>query len=347
MIIDILTNPVSIHQPAAGLKTENILVTGGAGLVGASLITSLLQQGKKVKAIYNKSRLPVFDNQHFSQVQCDILDVITLEEIMQDVTHVYHCAGLVSFQKRDKHRLFKVNVEGTANVVNAALNAGVTKMVHVSSVAALGRIRETEPITEKMNWTPETSNSSYGESKYMGEMEVWRGIAEGMDAVIVNPTIVLGAGNWDDGSTAIFKSVYNEFPWYTNGITGFVDVRDVVNAMILLMESGVSAERFIISGHNETYRNIFNSIAKAFNKKEPHKEVTSFLAKLVTGMEAIKTTFTRKDPLLTKETAITAMAKVNFDNSKLFRFLPQFKYYPLQQTIADSCSALQQKLNNY
>jgi nucleoside-diphosphate-sugar epimerase len=178
-------------------------------------------------------------------------------------------------------------------------------------------------------------------------MEVWRGIAEGMDAVIVNPTIVLGAGNWDDGSTAIFKSVYNEFPWYTNGITGFVDVRDVVNAMILLMESGVSAERFIISGHNETYRNIFNSIAKAFNKKEPHKEVTSFLAKLVTGMEAIKTTFTRKDPLLTKETAITAMAKVNFDNSKLFRFLPQFKYYPLQQTIADSCSALQQKLNNY
>jgi nucleoside-diphosphate-sugar epimerase len=198
-----------------------------------------------------------------------------------------------------------------------------------------------------MNGTPQTSYSSYGESKYIGEMEVWRGIAEGMDAVIVNPTIVLGAGNWDDGSTAIFKSVYNEFPWYTNGITGFVDVRDVVNAMILLMESSVSAERFIISGHNETYRNIFNSIAQAFNKKAPHKEVTGFLAKLVTRMEAIKTTFTRKDPLLTKETAITAMSRVNFDNSKLFRFLPQFKYHPLQQTITESCSALQQKLNNH
>ena len=342
-----MTIPDRFNQPYPGLRSENILVTGGAGLVGTTLISSLLQEGKKVKAIYNKTALPVFDHPQFSQVQCDILDVVALEELMRDVSHVYHCAGLVSFQKRDKYRLFKINVEGTSNVVNAALNARVTKMVHVSSVAALGRIRENEPITETMNWTPQTSNSTYGESKHMGEMEVWRGIAEGMNAVIVNPTIVLGAGNWDDGSTAIFKSVYNEFPWYTNGVTGFVDVRDVVNAMILLMESNVSAERFIISGHNESYRNVFNGIAKAFNKKEPHREVGPFLAKWVTKMEAIKTTFTRKDPLLTKETAATAMAKVNFDNSKLFKFLPQFTYHPLQETITESCRLLQQKLNNH
>ena len=329
------------------LEMETALVTGGAGLIGDALITALLEQGKKVKAIYNKNALRLFDFPHFSQVHCDILDVIALEEVMAGVSQVYHCAGLVSFQQKDKYRLYKINVEGTANVVNAALNAGVKKMVHVSSVAALGRIRETEPITEKMSWTPQTSNSRYGESKYMGEMEVWRGIAEGLDAVIVNPTIVLGGGNWDDGSTAIFKSVYNEFPWYTNGTTGFVDVRDVANVMILLMDSDISAERFIISGHNETYRNVFNSIAKAFNKKEPTKEVTPFMAKLVTKMEAFKTTFTRKDPLLTKETAATAMARVNFDNSKLFKFFPQFKYYPLQQTIIDSCIVLQQKLNNH
>lgn len=322
-------------------------MTGGAGLVGDALISALLKEGKKVKALYNRNALRIFDQPGFSQVQCDILDVMALEDVMAGVSHVYHCAGLVSFQKKDKYRLYKVNVEGTANVVNAALNAGVKKMVHVSSVAALGRIRETEPINEKMSWTPQTSNSRYGESKYMGEMEVWRGIAEGLDAVIVNPTIVLGAGNWDDGSTAIFKSVYNEFPWYTNGTTGFVDVRDVASAMILLMDSNISGERFIISGHNETYRNVFNSIAKAFKKKEPSKEVTPFLAKLVTKMEAIKTTFTRKDPLLTKETAATAMAKVNFDNSKLFKFLPQFRYHTLEQTIMDTCTGLQQKLNNH
>ena len=337
-------NNTSLKNPA---EAGCILVTGGAGLIGTALIASLLGKGKRVKAIYNKTALPHFDHPHFSQQHCDILDVITLEEVMQDVTHIYHCAGLVSFHKKDVQRLYKINVEGTANVVNAALNAGVKKMLHVSSVAALGRIREDEVINEKMNWTPQTSNSKYGESKYLGEMEVWRGIAEGMEAVIVNPTIILGAGNWDDGSTKIFKSVYNEFPWYTKGVTGFVDVRDVVNAMILLMDSTVSAERFIINGHNETFQNVFNAIAIAFNKKQPNKKVTAFLARWVTRFEAIKSVLTRQPPLLTKETAYTAMAKVHFDNSKLFTFLHGFKYYPLQHTIIDTCRALQQKLNNH
>lgn len=322
-----------------------ILVTGGSGLLGTALIRELLQQGKKVKAIYNKTPLQYFDNNHLQQVPCDILDVISLEEVMHGITHIYHCAGLVSFNKKDVDHLYKINVEGTANIVNAALNAGVKKIVHVSSVAALGRIREKEAIHEKMNWTPETSNSKYGESKYLGEMEVWRGIAEGIDAVIVNPTIILGPGDWNDGSTAIFKSVYNEFPWYANGTTGFVDVRDVVKAMTQLMDSDISSERFIISAHNETYRNLFDAIADAFNKKRPYKEVTPFLAKLVSRLEAIKSSLTGKKPLVTKETAATAMAKVKFDNSKLFKFLHNFEYMPLQQTVTDTCSILQQKLN--
>ena len=130
-------------------------------------------------------------------LQCDLLDVVRLEEVLDGVTHVYHCAGLVSFSKRDYAKLFTINVEATANLVNAAIAAGVQKFVHVSSVAALGRIREQAPITEKMNWTPATSNSRYGETKFLGEMEVWRGVAEGLKAVIVNPTIILGAGDWD------------------------------------------------------------------------------------------------------------------------------------------------------
>ena len=344
-----LTNFIdNLPVETSGFSEEGvgkILVTGAAGLVGSTLIGRLLEQGKNVKAIFNKTALPHLNHPHFSQVQCDILDVITLEEVMGDVSQIYHCAGLVSFHKKDEHRLFKINVEGTANVVNAALNSGVKKMVHVSSVAALGRMREGEPIQEKMNWTPETSNSKYGESKFLGEMEVWRAIAEGMKAVIVNPAIILGPGNWNEGSTAIFKSAYNEFPWYTNGTTGFVDVRDLADVMMQLMDSSVNAERFIISAQNETYQNVFNEIAIAFNKKQPHKEVTPFLARLVTKLEAIKTKFTGQPPLLTKETAATAMAKVNFDNSKLFKFLPRFQYYPLKQTITDTCSALQQKLN--
>ncbi|MBC7867842.1 MAG: NAD-dependent epimerase/dehydratase family protein [Gloeobacteraceae cyanobacterium ES-bin-316] len=322
-----------------------ILVTGGSGLLGKALIDSLLRDGRRVKAIYNKTPLEQNDQPNLQQVQCDILDVISLEDVMEGVTHLYHCAGLVSFNKKDEKLLYKINVEGTANVVNAALNAGVTKIVHVSSVAALGRIREGDAIHEKMNWTPETSNSKYGESKYLGEMEVWRGIAEGIDAVIINPSIILGPGDWNDGSTAIFKSAYNEFSWYANGTTGFVDVRDVVNAMRHLMEASINAERFIISGHNASYHSLFDMIADAFHKKRPHKEVTPFLSKLVTRLEAAKTWMTGKPPLLTKETAATALAKVQFDNSKLLNFLPGFAYIPLAQTVTDTCKLLQQKLN--
>lgn len=327
------------------ISTGKILVTGASGLLGAELVSQLLAKGKKVKAIFHHTPLPDFKSENFEQVQCDILDVVMLEEIMQDIAEVYHCAGYVSFSPRARNKLFKINVEGTSNIVNAALNAGVRKLVHVSSVAALGRIRENESITEKMQWTPETSNSIYGHSKYLGEMEVWRAIAEGLDAVIVNPVVILGPGNWHDGSTGIFKSAYEEFPWYAEGTTGFVDVRDVARSMILLMESPVVAERFIISGINTSYREVFNQIADAFGKKRPTKKVTPGMASLIWRFEKIKSMFTGKDPLVTKETATTALAHVQFDNGKLLRSIPGFSYTDLKQTIQYTVRSLQQKLN--
>lgn len=323
-----------------------VLVTGGAGLLGKELITQLLNAGKQVRATYNKTKLADFDNDNLKQFQCDILDVVGLEEAMMDVDQVYHCAAMVSFNPRLKQQMFKINIEGTANVVNAALDAGIKKMVYVSSVAALGRIREAGPINETMNWTEETSNSAYGQSKYLAEMQVWRGIGEGLDVVMVNPVIILGAGDWNGGSSQIFKTAYEEFPWYSNGSTGFVDVRDVVKAMIELMNSNISAERFILSAENRTYADVFKLIAKAFGKKPPHKKVTPLLAKIVWRLEAVKSFFTGKDPLLTKETSATAMTKANFDNSKLKKFLPGFEYRKIEDTIADTCAALQQKINN-
>jgi dihydroflavonol-4-reductase len=323
-----------------------ILVTGGAGLVGKELITQLLQTGKQVRAIYNKTMLADFKHGDLQQMQCDILDVLGLEEAMKGVDQVYHCAAIVTFNSKRKQEMFKINIEGTANVVNAALDAGIKKMVYVSSVAALGRIREDGPINETMNWTEETSNSAYGQSKYLAEMQVWRGIGEGLDAVMVNPVIILGAGDWNSGSSQIFKTAYEEFPWYTDGSTGFVDVRDVVKVMIELMNSAITAERFIISAENRTYANVFNLIAKAFGKKPPHKKVTPLLAKIVWRLEAIKNFFTGKEPLLTRETSATAMTKATFDNRKLKIFLPGFTYRKIEDSIADTCTALQQKINN-
>ena len=323
-----------------------VLVTGSAGLLGKELITQLLHEGRQVRAIYNKTLLDNFHSDNLQQFQCDILDVIGLEEAMTGVEQVYHCAAIVTFNPKHKQQMYKINIEGTANVVNAALDAGIKKMVYVSSVAALGRIRENELINETMNWTEETSNSSYGQSKYLAEMQVWRGIGEGLDAVIVNPVVILGPGDWNNGSSQIFKSVYNEFPWSATGTTGFVDVRDVVKAMIGLMNSNISAERFIISAENRSYADLFNLIAKAFGKNPPHKMVTRGLAKIVWRLEAIKSYLTGKDPLVTKETAATALAKVNFDNSKLQKFLPDFRYRKIEDTVAETCYTLQQKLNS-
>ncbi len=310
-----------------------IFVTGASGLVGSHLIQSLLGKGKKVRALYRQA-VPVFaGSEKCDWVKGDILDPIGLNEALEGVEYVYHCAAIVSFAPGAASKMLHSNVEGTANVVNACLTQKVKKLIFVSSVAALGRIRETEAIDESMHWTPETSNSVYGQSKYLAELEVWRAMEEGLPMAIVNPVIILGAGDWNNGSSGIFKSAYNEFPWYTGGMSGFVDVLDVVDAMQLLMESTITGQRYVLSADNLTYRSLFNSIATAFNKRLPYKKVTPLLAGIVWRLEAIKGFFTGKAPLLTKETAATAQATVRFNNQKFLKAFPDFQYRKLEDTI--------------
>jgi dihydroflavonol-4-reductase len=318
-----------------------ILVTGGTGLVGSHLITRLVKQGRAVKALY-RSAIPTTEGyQDVEWIQGDILDVVALQQAMQDVEEVYHCAAIVSFSPRTKDQMFKTNIEGTANVVNACLEGGVKKLCFVSSVSALARMTTSREIDETMNWTEETNGSNYGKSKYLAEMEVWRGIGEGLQAVIVNPTIILGAGDWSKGSSGIFKSAYDEFPWYTEGVTGFVDVADVVRAMMDLMDNNISKQRFIISEGNYKYREVFTKIARCFGKKPPHKKVTPLIASAVWRLEAIKAKLSGKDPLLTRETANTAQTVVHFNNSKLKTFLPNFQYTPLDETLQRVCKELE------
>lgn len=322
-----------------------ILITGATGLVGSHLIKALVKQGKTVRALYHSAIRQFDDADKVEWIQGDILDMSSLEEAMVGVKQVYHCAAIVSFNPKQKELLHKTNVEGTANVVNVCLDNNVEKLVYVSSVSALGRIRHNELISEKMQWSEETNNSEYGKAKYFAEMEVWRAVGEGLNAAIVNPTIILGNADWSKGSSAIFKNVYNQFPWYTEGVTGFVDVEDVVKAMILLMESDISTERFIISAENMSYAQLFTLIAKKFGKNPPHKKVTPLMAELVWRAEALKSSFNGGQPLVTKETARTAQAKVRFDNSKLLKFFPQFQYTPLEQTITRICNEYKKMYN--
>ena len=317
-----------------------ILVTGGTGLVGSYLLKELVKLDKPVRALYRSAPSSFLTQDEIKNIewfQGDILDTVLLADAMQNVEQVYHAAAIVSFSPHRRNEMFKINVEGTANVVNAAIEAGVKKMVHVSSVSAMGRIRNNQVINETMYWTPETSNSNYGRSKYLAELEVWRGIAEGLEAVIVNPTIILGAGDWQQGSSKLFKTAYDEFPWYSTGMSGFVDVRDVARAMVLLMDSDIKSERFILSAGNHSYREVFNTIAAAFGKKPPHKKVTPFLASLVWRLEWLKSRMAKQEPMLTRETSLTAQTTVQFDNSKFLQHFPGFTYITMEQSIADTC----------
>lgn len=336
------TNPAA-SGVSDNKKSPSVFVTGGTGLVGSHLIKELVRQGSCVKALYRSKVPDIIGKEKVEWIKGDILDVMSLNEAMQNVGHVYHCAAIVSYDPKQKHQMFATNIEGTANVVNTSINTGVEKLCFVSSVSALGQIRKGHEIDESMTWNEETNDSNYGKSKYLAEMEVWRGIGEGLKAVIVNPSIILGAGNWNEGSTKIFKAAFEEFPWYTEGKSGFVDVNNVVRIMIQLMESDISGERFIISAENRKYKDIFTAIANAFGKKPPHKKVTRFAASLVWRMEALKSMFTNENSLLTRETARSAQTVTRYNNSKIKNYFPSFNYTPLDETIKRVCKELQQQ----
>lgn len=323
-----------------------ILITGATGLVGSHIMFQLLEQNKKVKCLVRNAssfQIPNSKKHLVEIVEGDILDVISLEKAMMHVKQVYHCAAIVSFHPKEANQLFQTNIEGTANVVNACIDANIEKLCFISSVSALGRLRVGQEVDETMNWTEETSNSNYGKSKFLAEMEVWRGIGEGLKAVIVNPTIILGLSDWNKGSSKVFQTAYNEFPWYTDGVTGLVDVLDVANVSIQLMESDITSQRFIISAENIAYRKLFDLIATGFGKKKPFKKVTPILASIVWRLEAIKAFFTGKPPLLTKETSNTAQAKVYFNNKKLLQYLPQFQYTTIEETVDRLCKEYKEK----
>lgn len=322
-----------------------ILVTGGSGLVGSHLIAELVKRGEKVKALYRSKVPDIVNKQSVEWAKGDILDIISLQEAMQQVDYVYHCAAIVSFNPHEKYNMYATNIEGTANVVNTSLAANVKKLCYVSSVAALGRVKTGKEIDERMTSIDETGGGNYGKSKFSAEMEVWRGIGEGLKAIIVNPSIILGTGDWNKGSTKIFKTAFEEFTWYTNGETGFVDVNDVISAMIQLMEIEVSGERFIVNSENTKFKRVFTEIANAFGKKPPYKKVRSVMSSLIWRVEALKSTFTNEASLVTRETAHAAHAIIKYSNNKIKKELPLFNFTPLEQSIKRICKELQQQQN--
>jgi dihydroflavonol-4-reductase len=316
-----------------------VFVTGGSGLIGSFLIPALLEKGYTVKAIYRGSVPKIQDCEQVQWLEGDILDPVFLRDALQDVAFVFHCAGVVSYAPQDKELLKHVNIEGTSNVVNACLEHKHIKLCHVSSIAAVGRPKGVSTLTEHNKWDAAEEHSAYASSKYFGELEVWRGVAEGLKTIIVNPSVVLGPSDWNRSSTQLFKYVYTEKLFYTEGGANFVDVRDVVEAMMRLTFSEISGERFILNAAHLKYKDFFTAVANCFGKKAPSVKVPPALAEVVWRLERVRTWFTGGRPLITKETARITGKNHVFSNDKVSKAV-QMSFRPVYDSLDWVCREL-------
>ncbi len=323
-----------------------ILVTGGTGLVGSHLLYHLTQENDKIRAIYRTEEKrehikKIFsyytdDVQYFFSkidwIQADITDVPSLEPVFKNITEVYHCAALVSFNPRDYRKMRQVNIDGTANIINFSIEAKVKKFCFVSSIAAVGNSINGKPITEENEWNDNDENHGYAITKYGAEMEVWRGSQEGLDVVIVNPGVILGSGFWQEGSGKLFTQINNGFKFYTEGVTGFVSVQDVVKSMLLLMESNIKNERFILVSENKSFKEILFAIADGLDKKRPTIKTSKLLTSIAWRIDWFLTKITSKEPLLTKNSARSSHNKSYYSSNKIKDVL-NFKFMPINDSI--------------
>ncbi|MDN3596195.1 NAD-dependent epimerase/dehydratase family protein [Zunongwangia endophytica] len=330
-----------------------ILVTGGTGLVGAHLLLKLAEEKQHIRATHRATSdlhktLEVFSYYHSKEeaeryfkkiewVVAEITNIPQLNDVFKNITQVYHCAALVSFNPKDEKALRKINIEGTANIVNQCIANKVDKLCYVSSIASLGKpVISSEPTTEITNWNPEANNSDYAISKYGAEIEVWRASQEGVKVIIVNPGVILGPGFWKKGSGQIFTRIQNGLNYHFPKVTGFVGVKDVVDAMLKLMASEIYNERFILVAENLSFQKIFNLTAESINKLKPTKPLKKWMIALGWFFQKIASIFGVKQSI-TKSDISGIFQKSTYDNKKIKKDII-FKFTPIEKVIEETGS---------
>ena len=325
-----------------------ILVTGGTGLVGSHLLAELSKSDSKIRAIYRSEKslektklvfkaiqlMHQFDKIEWFKV--DLINYFDLENAFDGIEYVYHAAAKVSFAAKDAEDLMTTNIDGTANLVNLALENKIKKFCYVSSVASLGSYPNGKATDEEALWQMNKNTSNYSVSKYYAENEVWRASEEGLDVVIVNPATIIGFGDWNDSSSTIVKKVYNGLKFYPNGGNGFVSVNDVVKAMILIMQNDIKNQRFILVNENLKFIELFTKLAKAFDKSPPQKLISKNIAQIGIYIEKFISLFTRKSPVLTRESIDTAYRVKTYSNQKIRQEL-NFEFENFDESILKTC----------
>ena len=328
-----------------------VLVTGATGMLGARLVYDLVVSGYNVRAIYrNQKRISQFEKNisyytdnpsnitaSVDWVEADITEYASLPDALEGVTTVYHCAAMVSFYKPDRPLMYEANIYGTEKLVDACIEKGVKKLCHVSSVAALGKAEDGKMVDEETNWLPNKKHIGYSIAKFHSEMEAWRGMHEGLEVVVVNPSIILGPGEWTSGSPAFFDKIYKGLKFYTTGLTGFVDVRDVSQAMLTLTNEHLSkakGKRYLLSAANYSYKEMFERIANALNVKSPSVKVGRPLLGVAWRVALVAAKLQGKKPIITKENVQNASNKTFFDGSRVEEEIA-FQYRDINETVTE------------
>ncbi|MCK0188849.1 NAD-dependent epimerase/dehydratase family protein [Arenibacter sp. F20364] len=326
-----------------------ILVTGGTGLVGAHLLLHLLQSGATVKAIHReKSSLKEVEKvfgyytdqslelfQQINWIKADLNDLPALEIAFENITHVYHCAALISFNPNDYELLRTVNIEGTKNIVNLCIAKGVEKLCYTSSIAAIGRTVGNQEATEETDWNSQQSNV-YAMTKMDAELEVWRGAQEGIPVVMVNPGVILGPGFWKTGTGILFSTAFKARKFYPPGGTGFITVNDVVKIMIQLMQSSITNEKYILVAEHLTYKEILDKITRAFGKPGPNRALKFWELEILRHLDWLRNIFSNKGRKLTKNSIESLRKNQLFNNGKIQEHLG-YSFEALDGVIELSC----------
>lgn len=335
------------------------LITGATGLVGAHVALQLLQQNKSVIAIkregsdisktkklfsYYTSDANILFNK-IKWVDADVCDIYSLLDALDGIETVYHCAGFVSFNSKDNKQMHRINAEGTANVVNACLEKNIDALCHVSSIATLQNPDITKNIDESVYWKSSPNASDYAISKYNGEREVWRGTEEGLNAVIVNPGIILGPGFWHQSSGKLIETCYKGNPFYTNGSSATIDAKDVASCMIQLTEKKEFSKRFVLIENNYSFKEILSQVHKALGKKEPSIEAGKIILTIGKWIDGWRSFIIGKERLITKETVNAGLDSNSYNNSRVKGVL-NYQFISLHETVQFVCKAFLNDIKN-
>lgn len=326
-----------------------ILVTGASGIVGSQIIRKLHADNKAVRAIKRSSSDVSWTkdiNDSIEWVETDILDIIGLDKAFEGITHIVHCAAVVSFDNNNDPKMNNVNIEGTKNVLALCEKYHIQKLIYISSVATLGRPSNDGIVTEDSKWESSTLNTAYANSKYLAELEVWRAQEEGLATVILNPSVIIGPGNWNSSSVNLFKHVKEGNPLYPTGRLNYVDARDVANVANKFLSNNIQAERFILNAGMVSYKSFFSLVGKAMNKKAPFIKVSPSLAIFAASVLKVVKFFTGIKSNITKEAVLLSQLNILFSASKVEKVL-DYKFKSVEESISWTCEHLENKASKH